>query len=184
MCKGEALRAPPGMLVRGMGMYSLSYMVEEPTSLPVLETLPPRTKAYVQHFERGLIMYMRAPRAYARDQWFVLYFEEDRTRYWSFVSPVSLLGAEAPPYRPNGQRPPPGYQLPAVGFGRVWIALKDLLGWAMSPVLSYHMTYPHANGGDPFAPPPVLPGPEGMSFILYPDRTWDLDIPEGSDFLE
>jgi hypothetical protein len=164
-------------------MFSLSYLAEEPASLSALETLPPRTRAYVQHFERGLIIYMRAPRTFARDQWFVLYFEEDLTRYWSFVSPASLLGTEAPAYRPNGQRPPPGFQLPAVGFGRVWIALKDLLGWAMTPVLSYYLDYQHASGGDPFAPPSVLPGPEGMSFLLYPDRTWDVDIPEDSDFL-
>lgn len=164
-----------------MAVVSRSYEAEDLAPVAA-QPAPPVTRAYLQHFERGLIIYMRAPRVWSRDQWFVLYYEDERTQYWSFSNPLSLLGTEAPAYRPNGHKPPRGFLLPAVGFGRVWVMLKDLVGWALAPVESYEITNWRTSGSDPFAPPPVLPGPEGLRFILYPDRTWDVEAPEGISY--
>lgn len=164
------IRQPP----LGGLMVSMSYIVEE-IGLPPAPP-PAVIKAYYQVFEHGIFLYMRLPRAYCRDQWFVLYYDDERSQYWSFVNPVSLLGTEALPYRANGHRPPPGYSLPAVGFGSVWSYMKEMVGWAMGPVKSYVFAYDAPPCHDPYAPPPSLPGPDGLRFFFNADRTWDLDV--------
>lgn len=141
-----------------------------------------QARAYAQRFERGMILYTWLPRLHAPNQWFVLFQDGEQTQYWSFLVPMSLLGPAAPAYRPGAYAPPSGYHLPAPGFGMVWAALKDLLGWALGPIESYEFAYEPAGSGDPYAPPASLIAPNGMRILLHEDRTWEIETPEGVPF--
>jgi hypothetical protein len=125
-------------------------------------------RAYAQRFERGIVVYTCQPGAQAPARWFVLFAERQGVRLWSSFDPA-LLDLAARDHRAGAYLPPRGCHLPAPGFGVVWLALKDLLGWALRPAESCQLA----------GPPLRLIRPNEKSIVLHADGAWAVEAQTG-----
>jgi hypothetical protein len=104
---------------------------------------PIRTQAAAQHFERGLMIWLKEPGRY-----FIL-----ENRYVAPGDIRQLLNTIADPLTitrntANSVTPPTGLFAPTSGFGLIWrgdvtqsTGFRDQLGWALEPESGYVATY-------------------------------------------
>jgi hypothetical protein len=126
-------------------------------------------RGYAQRFERGIVVYTCQPGEVSPDRWFVLFAERQGVRLWSSFDPA-LLEPPAQGRRAGTYLPPRGCCLPAPGFGVVWLALKDLLGWALRPAEACQLAGPSMH-----APPIRLVTARDTHLALHADRTWTVE---------
>ncbi|HET7089656.1 MAG TPA: hypothetical protein VFL17_13490, partial [Anaerolineae bacterium] len=138
---------------------------------------PIRTQAAAQHFERGLMIWLKEPGRY-----FIL---ENR-----FVAPGDIrhpLNTIADPLdvardTANSVTPPAGLFAPTSGFGLIWrgdvqqsLGFRDQLGWALEPEFGYEATYQCEDAtpsGGRVWQTCYLNGPDGRIIALLPTEVW------------
>lgn len=138
---------------------------------------PIRTQAAAQHFERGLMIWLKEPGRY-----FIL---ENR-----YVAPGDIrhpLNTIADPLdvardTANSVTPPAGLFAPTSGFGLIWrgdvqqsLGFREQLGWALEPEFGYEVTYQcddaTPSGGRVWQTC-YLNGPDGRIIALLPTEAW------------
>jgi hypothetical protein len=127
--------------------------------------------AEAQQFEHGWIMRLRLPRPGAPTQWYLLVDDGRLNQYWSFTTPAAFLGTDSPVYSSWEHQPPQGTELPDMAFSSLWVAMKDVLGWATGAKQVYEIpaALTHIN---PLTHPDLLIGPDALEFRLDDDSSW------------
>jgi hypothetical protein len=128
-------------------------------------------RAEAQQFEHGWIMRLRLPRPGAPNQWYLLVDDGTLNQVWSFVSPAAFLGTDSPVYWSWEHKPPQGTELPDMVFASVWVAMKDVLGWAAGVKQVYEIPAALVHS-DPLTSPDLLIGPDALELRLDADGSW------------
>ena len=137
------------------------------------EAPPVNSPAAAQHFERGLMIWVKQP-----DRFYIFYNGNEKTRVFDWIIGPYSFKPGASVNNSVGETPPPGYYEPVSGFGQVWRGevegvqgVRQRLGWATEPEFGYNTAYQCET-------PAVLRywicylrSPDGKVLRLHPDST-------------
>src|SRR5678815_2340494 len=132
--------------------------------------------AEAQQFEHGWIMRLRLPRPGAPNQWYLLVDDDTLNQVWSFVTPAAFLGTDSPVYSSWEHIPPQGTDLPDRVFASLWVAMKDVLGWAVGAT-QVHEIPAALTHADPLTLPDLLVGPDALEIHRDADGSWIAHAP-------
>ncbi len=129
---------------------------------------PIYSQAAAQYFEHGFMIWTGTP-----DRFYVFFDEGQEFLFWD--APYYFVTPE-----PVNATPPPGYQEPISGFGKVWRGelggtnasdLRQRLGWATAPEFAFDAIYQCELPAHPHLWLCYLRGPDGMTLRLHPDSS-------------
>jgi len=139
-----------------------------PSACP--DAAPIHSQAAAQGFEHGFIIWVEAS-----DTFYVFHAEERQT-FEQLPGPLRLKPGASVDNR-AGETPPPQAFEPVSGFGLLWRGevdglegVRQRLGWATAPEMSFNTTYQCATAGRG-AWTCYLLGPSGSVLFLRPDST-------------
>jgi hypothetical protein len=133
-------------------------------------------RAEAQQFEHGWIMRLRLARPGAPNQWYLLADDGKLNQCWSFVTPTAFLGTDSPVYWAWEHKPPQGRELPDMAFASLWMAMKDVLGWAVGKRVDYEIRAEFVHF-DALTQPDMLVAPNGAAIRLEADGMWHVEMP-------
>lgn len=146
----------------------------EPAPPTCPEAAPLVSRAAVQFFERGMMIWMQNP-----DRFYVFYNDTPTSGTFDWRDAPYTFHAGASPDNRVNEPPPPGRVEPVSGFGQIWRGemegfdnVRARLGWATAPEFSFDTAYQCAMPNPAFRLwTCYVRAPDGKILRLRPDST-------------